>query len=126
MYSYKKYYRRRINMLDLKKIRNDFDNVKASLARRGEDYDLEGLLAVDERRREILGEVEQLKNRQNTVSKEIPKLKKAGEDVTDIMNEMKELSQKIKDINGELKKVEEELHYRLLRIPNVPHPDVPT
>src|SRR5690554_5139587 len=112
-------------MLDLKRIRNEFEEVKAALAKRGEDYDLEGLLKLDERRREILGEVEQLKNRQNTVSKEIPKLKKAGQDVSGIMEEMKELSQRIKDINSELKEVEEELHQRLLSIPNTPHPDVP-
>src|SRR5690554_7539146 len=112
-------------MLDLKRIRNEFEEVKAALAKRGEDYDLEGLLKLDERRRGILGEVEQLKNRQNIVSKEIPKLKKAGQDVTSIMEEMKELSQKIKDINSELREVEDELKDRLLGIPNVPNPDVP-
>lgn len=113
-------------MLDLKRIRNDFDQVKAGLARRGEDYDLEGVLQLDEKRREILQEVEQLKSKQNAVSKEIPKLKKAGEDVSSIMTEMKELSQKIKEMNGELKEVEEQLHEKLLSIPNVPNPEVPT
>lgn len=113
-------------MLDLKRIRNDFDQVKAGLARRGEDYDLEGVLQLDEKRREILQEVEQLKSKQNAVSKEIPKLKKAGEDVSSIMTEMKELSQKVKEMNGELKEVEEQLHEKLLSIPNVPNPEVPT
>lgn len=112
-------------MLDLKRIRNNFDEVKAGLARRGEDYDLEGVVALDEKRREILQEVEQLKGRQNTVSKEIPKLKKAGEDVSSIMKEMKELSPKIKEMDGELKRVEEKLKTRLLAIPNIPNPDVP-
>lgn len=112
-------------MLDLKRIRNDFDEVKAGLARRGEDYDLEGVVGLDEKRREILQEVEQLKSKQNTVSKEIPKLKKAGEDVSSIMNEMKELSKRIKEMDGNLKKVEEELKTRLLAIPNIPNPEVP-
>ncbi len=112
-------------MLDLKRIRMDFEQVKAALAKRGEDYPLEEILELDEGRRKILGEVEQLKNRQNTVSKEIPKLKKAGEDVSAIMEEMKELSQRIKELDGELKKVEEELQSKLLSIPNTPHPDVP-
>lgn len=112
-------------MLDIKRIRNEFEDVKAGLDKRGEDYDLEGLLSLDEKRRGILGEVEQLKNKQNVVSKEIPKLKKAGQDVISIMEEMKELSQKIKDINSELREVEDELKDRLLGIPNVPNPDVP-
>lgn len=112
-------------MLDLKRIRNNFEEVKAGLSKRGEDYDLEGLLQLDEKRRDILVEVEQLKNKQNTVSKEIPKRKKAGEDVAAVMQEMKELSQRIKDLDGNLKEVEGEIHNRLLTIPNVPHPDVP-
>jgi seryl-tRNA synthetase len=112
-------------MLDIKRIRNEFEDVKKGLDKRGEDYNLEGLLGLDEKRREILGEVEQLKNKQNVVSKEIPKLKKAGQDVSAIMEEMKELSQRIKDINSELREVEDELKERLLGIPNVPNPDVP-
>jgi seryl-tRNA synthetase len=112
-------------MLDIKRVRNEFDKVKAGLDKRGGDYDLDGLLALDQRRRKILGEVEKLKNRQNTVSKEIPKLKKAGQDIKTIMEEMKELSQKIKDINSDLRVVEEELKDRLLSIPNVPNQDVP-
>ncbi len=112
-------------MLDIKRIRNDFDNVKAGLDKRGGGFDLEDLLELDQERRRILGQVEKLKNRQNTVSKEIPKLKKAGEDIKEIMEEMKEVSQKIKDINSDLKVAEDELKDRLLSIPNVPNQDVP-
>lgn len=112
-------------MLDLKRIRNHFEEVKAGLARRGEDYDLEGVISLDEKRRGILQEVEKLKSKQNSVSKEIPKLKKAGEDVSAIMDEMKKLSQKIKEMDAERKKVEEEIKKRLLTIPNIPNPDVP-
>lgn len=112
-------------MLDLKRIRNHFEEVKSGLARRGEDYDLEGVISLDENRRGILQEVEKLKSKQNSVSKEIPKLKKAGKDVSAIMDEMKKLSQKIKEMDAERKKVEEEIKKRLLTIPNIPNPDVP-
>lgn len=112
-------------MLDLKRIRNHFEEVKSGLARRGEDYDLEGVISLDEKRRGILQEVEKLKSKQNSVSKEIPKLKKAGKDVSAIMDEMKKLSQKIKEMDAERKKVEEEIKKRLLTIPNIPNPDVP-
>ena len=64
-------------MLDIKRIRMDLDKIKAAMARRGEkDFDLDEVVALDERRREILQEVEEMRNRQKTVSKEIPKLKK--------------------------------------------------
>ena len=113
-------------MLDIKRIRMDLDKIKAAMARRGEkDFDLDEVVALDERRREILQEVEEMRNRQKTVSKEIPKLKKEGKDVTEIMKEMKDLSDKIKVLDNELKNVEDKINYLLMRIPNVPHPDVP-
>ena len=68
-------------MLDIKRIREDYDNVKAAVEKRCKgDFGLSEVPGLDSQRREILLKVEQMKNRQNTVSKEIPKLKKAGED----------------------------------------------
>lgn len=113
-------------MLDIKRIRMDLDNIKAAMGRRGEKgFDLDEVVELDEKRREILQQVEQMKNQQKTVSKEIPKLKKEGKDTTEIMNEMKDLSNTIKDLDNEVKEVEDKMQYLLLRIPNVPHPDVP-
>lgn len=113
-------------MLDIKRIRMDLDHIKAAMLRRGEkDFDLDEVVALDEKRREILQQVEQMKNRQKVVSKEIPILKKEGKDTTEIMKEMKDLSNKIKDLDNDVKDVEEKMNYLLLRIPNVPHPDVP-
>ncbi|AOY75433.1 serine--tRNA ligase [Clostridium formicaceticum] len=113
-------------MLDIKRIRTDLDDIKEAMGRRGEkDFDLDQVVKLDEKRREILQQVEQMKNRQKTVSKEVPKLKKEGKDATEIMNEMKELSSTIKELDNEVKEVEDKINYLLLRIPNVPHPDVP-
>ncbi|MCC5908977.1 MAG: serine--tRNA ligase [Clostridiaceae bacterium] len=113
-------------MLDIKRIRMDLDNIKAAMTRRGEkEFDLDNVVGLDERRREILQKVEQMKNQQKTVSKEIPKLKKEGKDTTEVMEEMKELANTIKEMDGEVREVEEKINYLLLRIPNVPHPDVP-
>jgi len=69
--------------------------------------------------------VEQLKSKQNAVSKQVPILKKEGKDVSKILEEMKELSGKIKELDGELKEVDEKLENLLLTIPNIPHPSVP-
>ena len=112
-------------MLDIKRIREDYENVKAAVERRCKgSFGIENVVALDEKRRALLTEVETMKNRQNTVSKEIPKLKKAGEDTTAIMAEMKELSAKIKEMDGELSQIEADLRDALLNVPNTPNPDV--
>lgn len=112
-------------MLDIKRIREDYEGVKAAVEKRCKgDFGLSRVPELDAKRREILAEVEQMKNRQNTVSKEIPKLKKAGEDTTAIMAEMKELSAAIKDMDGKLSEVEKELRDTLLGVPNTPYKDV--
>ena len=112
-------------MLDIKRIREDFEGVKARVEFRGKgDFGIDNVKKLDEQRRELLAEVEAMKNKQNTVSREIPKLKKAGEDTTAIMAEMKELSGKIKELDGQLSVLEEELKNALLSIPNTPYKDV--
>lgn len=113
-------------MLDIKRIREDFEGVKTRVEFRGKgDFGIENVKKYDEKRRELLAEVEAMKNKQNTVSREIPKLKKAGEDTTEIMAEMKELSGKIKELDGQLSEVEVNLRTALLNVPNTPYKDVP-
>ncbi|MBF8982814.1 serine--tRNA ligase [Lutibacter sp. B2] len=113
-------------MLDMKKIRENVEEVKALLMRRGKgDYGLDKIVVLDEERRKILQEVEQMKNKQKTVSKEIPNLKKEGKDVSEVMEEMKKLSSDIKELDEKVKKIEEEIQAILLGIPNLPNPSVP-
>lgn len=115
-------------MLDLKKIRTNPDEIKKALKNRGEDFQestIDEILALDEERRKILVEVENLKSKRNQVSAEIPKLKKAGEDVQGIMAEMRELGDKIKEFDTKVSEVDSKIEYILLRIPNIPNPQVP-
>jgi seryl-tRNA synthetase len=111
--------------LDIKLLRSNFNEVKNALKNRKEDFNLDVFTEMDEKRRNLLQEVEELKSHQNTVSKKVPELKKEGKDVTAILNEMKELSNKIKELDGEVKVVEEALNDFLLTLPNIPHPSVP-
>lgn len=112
-------------MLDIKRIRDDYEGVKASVERRCKgDFGLSKVPELDAKRREILMEVEQMKNRQNTVSKEIPKLKKEGKNTADIMAEMKTLSADIKALDSQLAEIEKELKDVLLGVPNTPNPEV--
>ncbi len=112
-------------MLDIKLIRTETEKVKAALARRKEVVDIDALLALDNKRRELLYEVEQLKSKQNETSKQIPALKKEGKDVTPIFAEMKELSAKIAEIDAVVKEYDEKVNEMMLRIPNLPNPTVP-
>jgi len=112
-------------MLDIKRIRDDFEGVKARVEFRGKgDFGIGRVKELDEQRRALLAEVEAKKNRQNTVSREIPKLKKAGEDTTAVMAEMKALSAEIKEMDTELSAIEAELKDAILSVPNTPYKDV--
>jgi seryl-tRNA synthetase len=112
-------------MLDIKLIRTETEKVKAALARRKEVVDIDALLELDNKRRELLYEVEQLKSKQNETSKQIPALKKEGKDVTPIFAEMKLLSAKIAEIDAVVKEYDEKVNEMMLRIPNLPNPTVP-
>lgn len=113
-------------MLDIKRIREDYDGVLERVEFRGKgDFGLPLAKEYDEKRRALLAEVEAKRNRQKTVSREIPRMKKAGEDASAVLAEMKELSDEIKEQETELADVEEKLRDTLLRIPNLPAEQVP-
>ncbi|OON99981.1 MAG: serine--tRNA ligase, partial [Epulopiscium sp. Nele67-Bin004] len=112
-------------MLDIALLRTDLDKVKAGLASRNSNISLDEFVTLDSKRRELLSEVEVLKNKQNTVSKQVPIMKKEGKDTTDILAEMKQLSENIKVLDGQVSETEEKLKNLLLTIPNIPNEKVP-
>jgi len=112
-------------MLDVKLLREHFEDVEKALSTRKEDFDLSQFKTLDEKRRNLLTEVEQLKAEQNRVSKQVPSMKKAGEDVAPVFEEMKKLSGEIKELDSKVSEVEEELNTWMLTIPNIPNPTVP-
>ena len=112
-------------MLDIKRIREDFDGVKKAVESRGKgDFGIDKVREYDVERRKLLAEVEQMKNQQSTSSRQIPVLKKEGKDTTELMAEMKQLSEKIKVLDGQVSEVEAKLRDALLNIPNTPYKDV--
>jgi len=115
-------------MLDIKRIRDNKEEIKDLMRNRGESVDLsdfDKVVDLDEERRETLVEVEAAKAKKNQVSAMIPQRKKAGEDVTDVMNEMKELGETIKDLDNKVKEIDAKIEYIMLRLPNIPHASVP-
>ena len=112
-------------MLDIKLIRTETEKVKAALSRRKEVVDIDGLLKLDSEKRELLFSVEQLKQKQNEVSKSIPVLKKEGKDVAPIFEEMKKLSDEIKEIDEKVREYDEKINTIMYTIPNIPNDEVP-
>lgn len=114
-----------IDMLDLKFIRENPELVRKNIELKGENANLDILLELDEKRRSIIVEVEQLKHKRNVVSNEIAKLKKEKQDASSKIEEMRAVSDRIKQMDDELRQVEEEIRKELLRIPNLLHESVP-
>lgn len=112
-------------MLDIKLLRSNFEEVEKALSTRNEEFDLSQFKELDEKRRNLLGEVEALKSEQNKVSKQVPIMKKEGKDVAPVFEEMKKLSEKIKDLDAQVREVDAELDAWMLTIPNIPHESVP-
>jgi seryl-tRNA synthetase len=111
-------------VLDLKAIRRDPEPVRAALARRrdGSDARLDGVLALDARRRELLPEVESLRARQNEASQAIARARKQGDDAGEAIAAMQEVARRVKALTEELSGVEAELDEALASLPNPPDP----
>jgi seryl-tRNA synthetase len=114
-------------MLDMQFIRENPQLVKTSSANKNCNVDIDRLLELDKKRREIIKDVEALKNLRNTKSNEIAKLKKGKkeQEIAAVLTETKEISDKIKSFDEEKKKVEQEIESISIWIPNIPHKTVP-
>ncbi|MCQ2446035.1 MAG: serine--tRNA ligase [Clostridia bacterium] len=113
-------------MLDIKVIKDDPARVKALLKAKEVDCDeqIDRILELDARRRELIASTDAKKAEQNKVSKEIPKLKKAGEDVAPIFAKMAELKTEIAENDEVLRTVEADYRTAMLSLPNLPDPDL--
>ena len=113
-------------MLDIKYIKENTEYVKQRLIDKGRDCnaEIDEILALDTKRRELIASTESMKAEQNKVSKSIPALKKAGQDTAPVFAQMKELSDKVKAAGEELKAIEEKYTELMLSLPNMPDPDV--
>ncbi|HPE64592.1 MAG TPA: serine--tRNA ligase [Synergistales bacterium] len=112
-------------MLDIRWIRSNADEVKAYLANRNNDFDIEPLLALDEEKRKLLSETEELKAKRNEGSRKVGMAKSKGEDAVELMEEMRVIGDRIRDIDSTLAEIEEKMNNMLLSIPNRPHESVP-
>lgn len=113
-------------MLDVKLLRNNFDEVKQKLQNRGEDLgEFEKFGELDKRHRTLIVETEALKSQRNEVSQEIAKLKREKQDADAKIEEMRVVGDRIKTLDIELREIDEKLDMILMSIPNIPHESTP-
>ena len=112
-------------MLSLKFIRENIERVKLSLEHKNVDFDLEALFSQDDKRRNLIQEVEKLKSKRNIETKAIADVKKRNEDASNAIEKMRAVSEKIKFLDQDLKEMEREIENKLLFIPNIYHDSVP-
>lgn len=114
-------------MLDIRLIKEKPEYVKQRLITRNADYssEIDRIIEADVQRRSLITDTEQLRAKQNSVSKEIPKLKKEGKDTSEIFEEMRKLSDKVKADTDKIDDLDSEIESLLLSIPNLPDESVP-
>ncbi|MEN7972708.1 MAG: serine--tRNA ligase [Verrucomicrobiota bacterium] len=112
-------------MLDIRSIRESAEAVKAAMKNRNADVDVDAVLALDDRRREIVSEAEVLKAERNKISKSIGQMIKEGKDPAAIKAEVREMGDKISAFDEEQREVEAKLREALLYLPNMPTETTP-
>ncbi|MBL3539273.1 serine--tRNA ligase [Aminivibrio sp.] len=112
-------------MLDIRWIRSNADEVRQFLANRNNDMDIGPLLGLDEERRSLLTESEELKARRNEGSRKVGAARAKGEDTSAVMEEMRVIGDRIKDIDARISEIDGKISDILLSLPNRPHDSVP-
>jgi len=112
-------------MLDLKFIRENADVVREAVKNKGEKAELDLLLNLDQRRRGLLQQADELKHQRNVVSERIARMKKEKQDAGKEIADMRKVSDQIGALDQELRESEEKINDLLLTIPNLPHESVP-
>jgi len=112
-------------MLDMKLIRENPEQVKQGLAKKYDTGDIDSILTLDEKRREIIRQVEKRKGDRNKASAEIAQKKKSGEPADEAIAAMRRVGQEIAALDDQLRDIEQELRTALTWLPNLPYDDVP-
>jgi len=112
-------------MIDIREIREQRDEIEKRLRTRDASIDLREVMALDERRRGQILEVEELKAKRNSGSQEVAQLKRSGGDASELLKELSQVSDLITELDAGLKETQSEIDRILALFPNVPHESVP-
>ena len=112
-------------MLDIKFLRAQPEVAEAGFRNRNLETALEPFLKLDEERRRLLMETEEIKSFRNKISQEVGRMKKAGEDAEALMEQVRQTGPQLTALEQQLKAMEDSLEEILYRLPNLPHSSVP-
>src|SRR5438132_13991117 len=112
-------------MLDPKLVRNSTDEVAAQLKKRGFIFDVAKFNGLEDKRKQMQVNMQELQNARNVRSKEVGIAKAQGKPVDDVMKSLKDLSDELKSVEEQFEKTQVELDDFLLTLPNLPHASVP-
>ncbi|HCZ07277.1 MAG: seryl-tRNA synthetase [Thermotogota bacterium] len=113
-------------MVDIKALRENPEEFRNALIKRQMPTDLlEEILNLDEERRRLITETNQLRAKRNELSREVAKLKKSDTDASTLIEESKQIGERIKAIENRLSEIDGRVNYLLLSFPNPPHESVP-
>ena len=112
-------------MLDPKIVRANPEEIAALLSKKGFQFPLERFLELEEQRRTLQVETEQLQNERNTRSKSIGQAKASGQDIAPLLAEVGQLGEKLDQAKAALQALQQSLDDLLLGIPNLPDASVP-
>ncbi len=112
-------------MLDLKLVQKNPELVREALEKRGSDIDIEVFNSLDQKRKELVQEVETLKAERNRASGEISKRKRSGEDASDLIETMGKVASRVKELDSELGEIEAREREWLVSCPNIPNETTP-
>tara|TARA_Y100000590_G_scaffold350673_1_gene402672 strand:- start:6720 stop:7982 length:1263 start_codon:yes stop_codon:yes gene_type:complete len=112
-------------MLDPKIIRDEPDQIKQMLKDRAVEFDFEKMLTLDQKRRDMMVQTDELRKQRNQMSVKIGTTKKTGEDPSSLLQEMGQISKKLDELEISQKNIEDEFHKLSFSIPNLIHDTVP-
>ena len=112
-------------MLDPRLLRADLENTARQLARRGFVLDTSSIAAMEERRKRIQTDTQQLQAERNVNAKAVGQAKAKGQDAAALLAESVRISERLKQLEAELATVQAEVEDVALGIPNLPHNSVP-
>jgi len=112
-------------MLDPKIIRDEPERIKQMLKDRAVEFDLEKMLELNKKRKDMMQQSDELKQKRNQMSMKIATEKKASNDVSGLLQEMGHISKKLDDMENQRKIIEDDYHKLSFSIPNMIHDSVP-
>ena len=112
-------------MIEISHLRNDPEGLRSSISRKKFEFDLDGLLVLDQKRREAISGAEHARAGQKAANNEMSQLPKGSPEFLAKVTEMKELASKVKDLEGIAKQADDAFKEAFMTVPNIPHESVP-